>query len=226
MALHISSDNAHTIGIVLGAYCTPLYKHVASAQHEEEFRMVDPFKCIRSPPWRATRRAEHQYFLLNETPGNGGQQIAPSEEEAMLRARIDRMLDTIVCPPSYGAWQAKKDRYIRDFHYKDPRSAAEDAEHAQLTARVLAFSRTPEGRARDRIAVLGWKRFESLETLRNGLRPADQSELDHLMMLYPDLPLDPDNLMDQILIKRNEYEAKKRALEAEAQKHAQEDEPE
>jgi hypothetical protein len=172
--------------------------------------------------WQARK---NQNFLLNETPGNGGHQIAPSEEEAMLRARIDRMLDTIVCPPSYGAWQAKKDRYIRDFHYKDPRSAAEDAEHAQLTARVLAFSRTPEGRARDRIAELGWKRFESLETLRNGLRAADQSQLDQLQTLYPDLPLDPDNLMDQMLIEMNEHKAKQRALEAEAQKHAQEDEP-
>jgi hypothetical protein len=172
--------------------------------------------------WQARK---NQNFLLNETPGNGGHQIAPSEEEAMLRARIDRMLDTIVCPPSYGAWQAKKDRYIRDFHYRDPRSAAEDAEHAQLTARVLAFSRTPEGRARARIAELGWMRFESLETLRNGLRVADQSELDQLQTLYPDLPLDPENLMDQMLIRMNEHKAKQRALEAEAQKHAQEDEP-
>ena len=171
--------------------------------------------------WQARK---NQNFLLNETPGNGGHQIAPSEEEAMLRARIDRMLDTIVCPPSYGAWQAKKDRYIRDFHYKDPRSAAEDAEHAQLTARVLAFSRTPEGRARDRIAELRWKKVLLMRS--GGISAEEQSELDNLQTLYPDLPLDPDNIRDRMLIEMNEHWAKKRALEAEARKRAQEDESE
>jgi hypothetical protein len=34
---------------------------------------------------------------------------ALSEEEAMLRARIGRLADTIVCPASYGAWQARED---------------------------------------------------------------------------------------------------------------------
>jgi hypothetical protein len=124
--------------------------------------------------WQARK---NQNFLLNETPGNGGHQIAPSEEEAMLRDRIDRMLDTVVCPPSYGARQAKKDKFLIHSPLRESRSAAEDAEQAQLTARVLAFSRTPEGRARGRIAELGRKRFESLETFRNGLRAQTKANL-------------------------------------------------
>jgi hypothetical protein len=170
-------------------------------------------------------KARYDQNSLNETSGDGGHQIAPSEEEALLRARIDRMVDTIVCPPSYGAWQARKDKFLTNSRLIESRSAAEDAEQAQLTARVLAFSRTPEGRGRDRIAKLRGKRLESLEIFRNGLRAADQSELDHLLVLYPDLPLDPDNPLHQMLIKMKEHEAKKRALEKEAQKHAQEDEP-
>jgi hypothetical protein len=172
--------------------------------------------------WKARK---NQNFLLNETPGNDGYQVAPSEEESLLRARIDRMLDTIVCPPSYGAWQAKKDKFLIHSPLQESRSAAEDAEQAQLTARVLAFSRTPEGRCRDRIAELRGKSLQSLEIFRNGLRAADQSELDHLLRLYPDLPLDPDNPLDQMRIEMKVHDAKKRALEKEAQKHAQEDEP-
>jgi hypothetical protein len=91
-----------------------------------------------------------------------------------------------------------------------------------LTARVLAFSRTPEGRGRDRIAELDLK---GLPILGNRLGAEEQNELDHLRTLYPDLPLDPDNIFDQMLIRMKEM-AKKRALEAEAQKHAQDDEPE
>jgi hypothetical protein len=119
------------------------------------------------------------------------------------------MVDTIVCPPSYGAWQARKDKFLINSPLNESRSAAEDAEQAQLMARVLAFSRTPEGRGRDRIAKLQGKRLESLETFRNGLGAADQSEL---LMLYPDLPLDPDNPNHQIPIKMNEHKAKKRVL--------------
>jgi hypothetical protein len=88
-------------------------------------------------------------------------------------------------------------------------------------ARVLAFSRTPEGRGRDRIAQLDLK---GLPILGNRLCAEEQSELDHLRTLYPDLPLDPDNPLDQLLIRMKDM-AKKRALEKEAQKHAQEDEP-
>jgi hypothetical protein len=46
---------------------------------------------------------------VNELRRSRGYIGAPSEEEAMLRARIGRMADTIVCPPSYGAWQARED---------------------------------------------------------------------------------------------------------------------
>jgi hypothetical protein len=165
---------------------------------------------------------KNQNFLLNETPGNGGYQVAPSEEESLLRARIDHMLDTIVRPPSYGAWQAKKDKSLIKSPLCEYRSAAEDAEQAQLTARVLAFSRTPEGRARDRIAELRWK--QTLLMFSGGLSAKELSELDHLQTLYPDLPLDPDDPLDQLLITIREQIAK-HALEKEAQKHAQEDEP-
>jgi hypothetical protein len=187
---------------------------------------VDPAlaKALRNDQRRFDElwKARYDQNNLNETSGNGGHGIAPSEEEAQLRVRIDRMLDTIVCPPSYGASQAKKDEYILNSPFKNPRSAAEDAEHAQLTARVLAFSRTPEGRGRDRIAELDLK---GLPILGNRLGAEEQNELDHLRTLYPDLPLDPDNIFDQMLIRMKEM-AKKRALEAEAQKHAQDDEPE
>jgi hypothetical protein len=154
-----------------------------------------------------------------------GEDSAPSEEEALLLARIDRMADTIVCPPSYGAWQARKDAtllyYPTVLASYSPALAPNDAVKAQLAARVAAFDRTPEARARCRIGELLEKQMYRIP---HGLEAADQSELDHLRSLYPDLPWDPDNLLDQIGI-RMEESARKRALEAEARKHAQEDEP-
>jgi hypothetical protein len=88
-----------------------------------------------------------------------------SEEEAMLRPRIDRMVDTIVCPPSYGGWQAYEDSGLSC----NREIIADDAKHAQLAAQFAAFNRSPEGRARNRIDELKWKRWESLGTVRNGL---------------------------------------------------------
>ena len=117
-------------------------------------------------------------MLRNFLCGKGGPDIAPSEDELLLRARIDRMVDTIVCPPSYGAWQAKKDKFLLQTSFKKPPSAAEDAEHAKLTARVLAFSRTPEGRARDRIAELEWKKIASVPAAGSAPRTTSRREGD------------------------------------------------
>jgi hypothetical protein len=54
-------------------------------------------------------------------------------------------------------------------------------------ARVAAYDESPEGRARSRIFNLQLHRF------RGGLTAAEQSELDGLRTLYPDLPLDPND---------------------------------
>ena len=65
---------------------------------------------------------------------------------------------------------------------------AEDAEEAELTARVAAFRQTPEGRGRRRIFELELPRHH-----REGLSPAEQVELETLRGLYPELPPDPDD---------------------------------
>jgi hypothetical protein len=148
-------------------------------------------------------------------------EVPPSEEEEMLRARIDRMADTIVCPPSYGAWQAREDSGL----VGDREFIADNAKHAQVVARIAAFDRTPEGRARNRIYDLRWKRFESRDTIRNGLRPEDQNELDYLLTLYPDLPPDPNDFTYALEMRIREEAAKKETLKVEAQKRAQQHEP-
>jgi len=53
-----------------------------------------------------------------------------------------------------------------------------------LRARVAAFDESPEGCARRRIRDLEMQR---------GRSAAEQSELDNLRTLYPDLPLDSDD---------------------------------
>jgi hypothetical protein len=157
-----------------------------------------------------------------------------SERENQLHARIVERAKAIGCPAGYGAEQARKDGHRLEAllsKRRSPRrrggpprnslSAAEYAEEARLTWCIEAFDQSPEGRARERIAELESKSFSA----RYGggeVSAAEQTELDHLRTLYPDLPLDPDDVMHQILIKMNEHEAKKRAMEVEAQKHAQE----
>jgi hypothetical protein len=157
-----------------------------------------------------------------------------SEQDKHLHTRIVERATAIGCPAGYGAEQARKDGHrLEDLKSKRrsrrgkgglPRnslSAAEYAEEARLTWCVVAFDQSPEGRARERIGELGWKSFLARYG-QEGISAAEQTELDHLRTLYPALPLDPDSVTDQILIKMNEHQAKKRAMEVEAQKHAQE----
>jgi hypothetical protein len=126
-------------------------------------------------------------------------------EETWLRARIPKMAKAIGCPVGYGESQARRDRYRLDRLYCKritPPSCgggalrdAEDAEEAQLRARVEGYEQSPEGLARSRIHDLEIKAF-----LREGRTTAEQSELDGLRALYPNPPLDPDDPTDARLI--------------------------
>jgi hypothetical protein len=141
---------------------------------------------------------------LNEL---GRKRLAPSqhggpltaaelEEESHLPVRIAERARTIVLPLGYGAKEALRDaNRLEKLFYKritppcggGPLTEAEDAEEAELTARVAAFDESPEGCARRRIRELEMRDF------RGGRSAAEQNELDSLRTLYPDLPLDPDD---------------------------------
>jgi hypothetical protein len=69
---------------------------------------------------------------------------------------------------------------------------AEDAEEAQLTARVAAYQETAEGRGRERCDELWLQSFM-------GLTPEEKGEYEHLKTLYPDEPMDPDDPMKPVL---------------------------
>ena len=128
---------------------------------------------------------------------------AEEQEQAWLGARITKTAKAIGCPAGYGLKQAKKDdaRLHRLYcqRISPPQCGggalpeAEDAEEAQLRARVTAFYESPEGCARERISHL------EMQDFRGGRSAAEQNELDNLKTLYPDLPLDPDNPFTEAL---------------------------
>jgi hypothetical protein len=113
-----------------------------------------------------------------------------AEEECALRASLVEIAKKISCPASYGLREkGKDDRRLYQLWCKRrwPRgglSDAEDAEGAQLTARILAFEQTPEGLARSRIRTL---------LLTGNISSSEKRELDSLEALYPEPPLDPDD---------------------------------
>ena len=134
-------------------------------------------------------------------------------EKSWLRTRITEMAKAIGCPVGYGAFQARRDlNQLYDLFCKrrSPPSCgggalpdAEDAEEAQLRARVAAYEESPEGLARSRIRDLELKKWRT---------SAEQSELDGLRALYPDPPPDPDDPLTAI-IEGWRQEALKRAAD-------------
>src|SRR5262249_10866263 len=132
-----------------------------------------------------------------------------SPEERMLRERIAERAKTISCPADYGFTEVWDDRVrllARQNHDELPPWFAhltplnDDAAEAQAIARIEAFNQTPEGRARARIAEL--ERFWWRRT------PAENSELDGLLALYPVPRGDP---MDPRLVRSFRANAKKRS---------------
>ena len=126
---------------------------------------------------------------------------AELEEESNLRVRIGDRARAIGCPAGYGLKQAQQDNNrLHQLYCKriSPPSCgggalpdAEDAEEAQLRARVAAFDESPEGCARRRIRDL------EMQDFRGGRSADEQNELDSLRTLYPDLPFDPDDKLTE-----------------------------
>jgi hypothetical protein len=112
-------------------------------------------------------------------------------ERDRLRESIAARGRSFSCPPSYGALQARDDekrsRHLSQIrlspaHGGVPQTAAEDAEEAQVVARLAAYENSPEYHARRRIRDLSTKRGERT--------PAEETELDDLQKRYPELPFD------------------------------------
>src|ERR1700726_515010 len=124
---------------------------------------------------------------------------AEVEEESKLGECIVDRARAIGCRAGYGLKQAQKDsNRLHQLYCKriSPPSCgggalpdAEDAEEAQLRARVVAFDESPEGCARRRIRELEMQWRSAVE----------QNELDNLRTLYPDLPLDPDDPLTEAI---------------------------
>ena len=79
-----------------------------------------------------------------------------TKEKERISASISERAKTITCPVGYGPVQAREDSK-RAARLRDKRTCgigltdAEDAEEAQLKARVCAYRESPEGRARGHI---------------------------------------------------------------------------
>jgi hypothetical protein len=146
---------------------------------------------------KALRDDYHRLGELERKKCGDPLSAAELEEESNLRVSIGDRARAIGCPAGYGLRQAQTDsNRLHQLYCKriSPPSCgggalpdAEDAEEAQLTARVAAFDESPEGCARRRIREL------EMQDFRGGRSAAEQNELDNLRTLYPDLPLDPDD---------------------------------
>ena len=140
---------------------------------------------------------------LDELTSQNGEAATPAriEEESMLRARIADRARAINCPAEYGIAEYANDerrlrRLISERTSQTSRvgstlNAVDDAEEAQLRARIAVFDETTdEGRGRRRMAELSCKR----------LNLAELDELDRLEALYPPPPPDPNDPLTPALI--------------------------
>ena len=151
------------------------------------------------------------------------------EEESGLRARIYDRAGAIGCPTGYGLKQAQKDsNRLHQLYCKristpscggGALSDAEDAEEAQLRARVAAFDESPQGCARRRIRDI------EMQDFGGGRSAAEQSEFDNLRTLYPDLPLDSDDPLTEAFEAWRQVAAQGKAAAAIARPLSDDDQP-
>ncbi len=152
------------------------------------------FKFMIDPLFASALRDDYERSL--QLRWKESKCAAEIEEKAMLDKRIADAANSTRLPPEYGAKEAALDeRRLRDFEKirRSPRShlnSAQNAEEAELRARVLAFDQTDEGRGRKRLEVLLRKLV--LDEILGRSNTAEQNECAHLSELYPPLRLPPD----------------------------------
>jgi len=163
----------------------------------EEQNKDRPIKFTIDPALAKALRDDYQRSLELNRKESKNLSAAQIEEKGMLAKRIVDSVNSVRLPPDYGAKEAELDRRrLRVFDKKrmTPRarfSDAEDAEEAQLRARVLAFAQTPEGRGRQRMNDLSWELFfQEIKGQPN--TPEQNNEFARLEELYPPLDLPPD----------------------------------
>src|SRR3974390_1431823 len=122
-----------------------------------------PIKFTIDPALAKALRGDYQRSFELNCKESKDLSAAQIEEKGMLDKRIVDRVKSVRLPPDYGGKEAELDRRrLRVFIQKrmTPRarfSDTEDAEEAQLRARVFAFEQTPEGRGRQRMNDLSWE---------------------------------------------------------------------
>jgi hypothetical protein len=149
--------------------------------------VADPFGFNIDPTLAKSLRddCDRLYWLLRDNEPKKPRSADVTEETERLRAIISERARTITCPVGYGPVQAREDSRRADRLWSKRTwgiglTDAEDAEEAQLKARVCAYRESPEGRARAQIFNLtigSW--------LPRGCSPAQREELDRLQAIYP-----------------------------------------
>ena len=165
----------------------------------EEQNKDRPIKFTIDPALAKALRDDYQRSFELNCKESKDLSAAQIEEKGMLDKRIVDRVKSVRLPPDYGGKEAELDRRrLRVFIQKrmTPRarfSDTEDAEEAQLRARVLAFAQTPEGRGRQRMNDLSWELFFQ-EFKGQPNTPEQNNEFARLEELYPplDLPTDPE----------------------------------
>jgi hypothetical protein len=156
-----------------------------------------PFDPVAAKALRDEHARLWELGCKGDSPSAYGGPLTSADlaEQARLGESIAARGRSFSCPTGYGELQARTDekrhrflffgRRMAHHHGGDRMTKAEDAEEAQVVARLAAYQNSPESHARGRISQLRWKVDARTAT--------EETELEELLKRYPDLPPDPDD---------------------------------
>ena len=153
-------------------------------------RQPSPIRCRQS--MNTVFRSAERWQTRSRRIGSSSSRLGVSSRAAPkyfeIRARQAERDEFLNCPPGYSAERdlKRRDELVKKWR----RSMAEETELAFVIARITAseaaFNRSPEGRARRRIAALQYRRdaANKEKNRRVGLTRAEGKELDELLKRY------------------------------------------